>query len=184
MIGCHETCKPDRNYAELPRQCSLSIHPLKVLSPKWTPCMGVDSAQFSRVCKLIAIGQKSRTTPLSPPSKTYLHFICLCRSHPKEESQLGDRWETDMSLFFPPSSLSLSLPNDQAMHLYFHRSLILWFLTVHCCILLVLLMELIVRAWFFFFACELLLMLLWFAQSYTFFSFFFLPCSCYDVVGL
>lgn len=47
VIGCQATCIVVRNHSALPQQCGFLIHPLKVLSPKWTPCRGKDSAQFS-----------------------------------------------------------------------------------------------------------------------------------------
>ncbi len=159
VIGCQATCIAVRNHAGLPQECSFLIHPLKILSPKWTPCKEVDSSQYSEtcwVCKLIAIEQKSRATPLSSPTKTYLHFVCLCRSRPKEESQLRDRWE-HTSFFFLLTHYLCQM--NQAMHLSFHHPLIHRFVSVYC------------EFWC---CCGL-------PRSYTL---FFSLCSCYNVVGL
>lgn len=38
-----------------------------------------------KVCKVIAIGQKSRTTPLRLPTKPYLHLRCLQKSSQRRE---------------------------------------------------------------------------------------------------
>lgn len=84
-IGCH-ACKTLGHFEHL-QQYSLALHPVKLPSPKWAPSRGE--------CRTIVLEQKHRATPLLPPTKTCLHFICFCRSHPKEASQLRGRWEIE-----------------------------------------------------------------------------------------